>query len=339
MNKKAKVIRVLGIAVLVMLAVLLIAVIGGIIYVNSLLDLVDRNEITGNENLSANEIYGNEPTVDATTPDEEIKDIQDNFQNVQDKEILTGPDMENILLIGSDRHSNQENGRADSMMILSLNRKTGKIHIVSLMRAMFVCIPRSNGDTWYMLNAAYSWGGPKMLIDTVEKNFRVDIDHYVAVDFNSFTQIIDIVGGVDVPLTNGEARHLQLGDAGTYTLNGEQALNYTRIRHLDSDFARTGRQRTVIEALLKKARSLDVSTLIELANAILPAVNTDMTNAQLLEYMAQAPTLLSYPITQKMLPIENEDGSFRNQIYIDNLEMYRVDFAKNIEALHAFLED
>lgn len=322
-----------------LVVVLLLAVAGGILYLNSLMNLVDRTEDTENEFLSESEVYADEPTFDITEPPEVIQDAQDEFENIQQETVKEEAHIENILLIGSDRRSNRENGRADSMIILSINHSTKKIHLTSLMRAIYVCIPRSSGDTWGMLNAAYSWGGPKLLISTVENNFRIKIDHYIAVDFESFQKAIDIVGGVELELTRAEANLLQLGGPGTYTLKGEKALDYARIRMLDNDFIRTSRQRKVITALLQKARGIDLGTLNSLATSILPYVKTDMTNDVIFGYLLQAPTLLTFPIDQRMLPVENESGkTFTGKIYVNGREMYKIDFEGNLKALHDFIE-
>lgn len=324
---------------IVLVVVLLLAVAGGILYLNSLMNLVDRTEDTENEFLSESEVYADEPTFDITEPPEVIQDAQDEFENIQQETVKEEAHIENILLIGSDRRSNRENGRADSMIILSINHSTKKIHLTSLMRAIYVCIPRSSGDTWGMLNAAYSWGGPKLLISTVENNFRIKIDHYIAVDFESFQKAIDIVGGVELELTRAEANLLQLGGPGTYTLKGEKALDYARIRMLDNDFIRTSRQRKVITALLQKARGIDLGTLNSLATSILPYVKTDMTNDVIFGYLLQAPTLLTFPIDQRMLPVENESGkTFTGKIYVNGREMYKIDFEGNLKALHDFIE-
>lgn len=323
---------------MVLLLLLAAALAAGLIFANSLLDKMDRTEESGNEFLSESEIYTDEPTFNETTPPETIQQIEDDFQQVQQEIVLDDPDIKNILLIGSDCRSTGENGRSDSTMILSINKKTGQIHIVSLMRAMYVCIPKSSGEVWGMLNAAYSWGGPRLLISTIENNFRIKIHNYVVVDFSAFEKVVDIVGGVSIPLTKAEAKYMSLGGAGTYWLDGEQALRYSRIRILDNDFKRTGRQRKVIMALLQQAKGLSVNQLMELADQILPSVKTDMSNGEIMEYLLQAPTLLSYEISQRMLPIENEDGSYTGKIYVNKREMYKVDFTTNIPALHEFLK-
>ncbi len=338
-KKKSRVGKIIGIILLVLALLILAAVAAVLIYVNSLLNLVDRTEDSGNEFLSESEVYEDEPTYDITEPPEVIEQVQNEYEEIQQEIVLDESYIDNILLIGSDRRSTRENGRADSMMILSINHRTQQIHIVSLMRAMYVCIPKSSGDVWGMLNAAYSWGGPQLLISTIENNLRIKINKYVAVDFSSFEKAIDLVGGVELTLTKAEANRLSLGGAGTYNLSGKKALDYSRIRYLDNDFIRTSRQRKVITALLNKAKSINLPQLMDLANQILPAVKTNLSNGELLDYLYQAATLLSYPITQKMLPVENESGkNYVGRIFINGREMYRVDFDTNIQALHEFLK-
>ena len=94
----------------------------------------------------------------------------------------------------------------------------------------------------------------------------------------------------------------------------------------------------MIIALLQQAKGLSVNQLIEMADQILPSVKTDMSNGEIMEYLLQAPTLLSYEISQRMLPIENENGSYTGKIYVNKREMYKVNFTTNIPALHEFLK-
>lgn len=337
-----KFLKVTAIVLAVLIVILLGAAGGGYLYIDGLLSSIDRTEISGDLNLTPDEIY-EEPTVEATDSHEEIQQAQQQFQQIQAVKTLENANLENILLIGCDRRNTSENGRSDAMMIVTVNHDTGKIHITSLMRAMYVCIPRPDGDTWGMLNAAYSWGGPKLLIETIENNFRLDIDRYVMVDFSSFKEAVDILGGVEITITGAEGNHIGMmtGNylpAGTHTLNGSEALTYARIRYTDNDFVRTSRQRTVIEALIKKSLTTDIGTLITMMEEILPLVNTDMTNGEILMYLAQAPGLLKNPITQRMLPIANESGeTFAGLIYVGGREMYKLDFEANIKALHEFM--
>ena len=337
-KKKSKVKKVLLIILAALFLLLVTVVAAGLIFLNGFLNKLDRNEITGDINLPEDQVY-EEATVDATDSYEHIDEAQKDYENVQTIDPLETANIKNILLIGSDRRSTGENGRSDAMILLTMNFDTGKVHLTSLMRAMYVCIPRSDGDIWGMLNASYSWGGPKLLIDTIENNFRINIDHYVVVDFSSFKLAIDTLGGVDIYLKDFEAsRILGASGAGTYHLDGRSALNYSRLRYTDNDFVRTNRQRNVIEALLKKALTTDIPTLMSLADQILPYVNTNLNNTEILYYLSKTPALMGAPITQRMLPIENEAGkTYTGKIYVNGREMYKVDFETNIKALHEFM--
>lgn len=338
MNKALKITLIVIGCILLLIGLLL----GGLwLYINGLLNKVDRTEITGNLTLSESEIYEGE-TVDATDSVEHIDQAHNEFQEVQEIEFLKDSKITNILLIGTDRHASWEYGRSDSMIILSINERTKKIHLTSLMRAMYVCIPRSDGNVWGMLNAAYSWGGPNLLIDTIELNFRIQIDKYVVIDFAAFENVVNLLDGVEIELTEAEANYM--GMAGVYApagktlLNGKQALMYSRIRMLDNDFVRTSRQRKVINELLKKARKMDLTTMLALADEILPMVNTNLTNSEILVYLTRAIPMLKNEVTQRMLPVENESGkSYYGMIYVDGREMYRVNFARNIQALYDFI--
>lgn len=337
-KKKTSAKKVLLIILCALLLLLVIVVAAGLIFLNSFLNKLDREEITGDINLAEEEIY-EEATVDITDSVEHIEEAQKDFENVQEIDPLENANIKNVLLIGSDRRSTGENGRSDAMILVTMNYDTGKVHLTSLMRAMYVCIPRSDGDVWGMLNASYSWGGPKLLISTIENNFRIHIDHYVVVDFESFKLAVDLLGGVDIELSGTEASHIQSGlQAGMNHLNGTEALRFCRLRYIDNDFMRTGRQRKVVEALMKKALTTDLSTLMSLAEQILPYVNTNMTNTEIMSYLLKAPGLLGSSITQRMLPIENESGkTYTGMIYVNGREMYKVDFETNIKALHEFM--
>ena len=341
MEKKRSAGKIIGIVLLCICILILLLMLAAFIYFNSLLGKIDRTEITGDLSLSEDEIYET-PTVDVPDSIDEIEQVKQEFLEAQKIDIVQSDGVENILLIGADRRSMQENGRSDSVILVSLNHETGKIHLTSFMRAMYVCIPRSDGNVWGMLNAAYSWGGPNLLIDTIELNFRVRIDRYVIVDFTAFKTAIDMVGGVEVNLSEAEAKQITIESkiptsSGLQLLEGQRALDYSRLRIVDNDFKRTSRQRTVITSLLEKVPNIDVSTLISMANEILPLVNTNLSNTEIMQYIMECIPMVSN-ISQRMLPVENEDGeSFNGIIYVNGREMYRVNFAHNIKALHEFI--
>lgn len=324
------------------LLLLLLLALGIYIYANMMLNRLDRTEITGDINLLEEEIYEG-PTVNVEDSVEHIQEAHQQYEEIQKIDIAQQKGITNILLIGSDRRNMRENGRSDSIMLVSLNFNTGKTHITSLMRAMYVCIPRSDGNIWGMLNAAYSWGGPNLLVDTVELNFRIRIDHYVVVDFAAFEKAVNMVGGVELNLSSQEAFSVQMETKtptpeGISTLDGAQALSYARVRYFDNDFKRTSRQRAVIMALLQKVPDTDINNLISMANEILPLVNTNLTNSEIINYIIKSIPLVGNR-SERMLPIENESGTtYTGIIFVGGREMYRVDFETNIAALHEFIQ-
>ena len=321
---------------LVIVGILLVVAIAGGTYINHLLNLVDRNPVTGDPNLHESDLVDPYETFDEPDNSEAISDAVDEYKEVGKIDIPQSRDVYNILLIGADRRDGESRGRSDAMLILSINQKTETIHLTSLMRAMYVAIP---GKDWSMLNHSYAWGGPDLLLKTIENNFRIQIDDYMIIDFSGFTQAIDRVGGISIDLTAAEATYInyELGTtrfvAGNNTLDGAAALSYARIRKLDSDFKRTGRQRVVIEALLQKSRSLNAIQLTGLAQDLLPLVSTNLSQGEMLQMVSDMLYARNFPVKQLMLPLEEH----REMIYVRKMEMYRIDFTKTVQTLHSFI--
>jgi LCP family protein required for cell wall assembly len=338
---------------LIPLVVILVAAVAVGLYVSSLAQLVTPPEFTGDPSLDESDIFDPNdypPTVtpaptSAVTPGAptettapqpsetiDLNEIEDNNNEaISSIKVPQDDQVHNILLIGTDNRGNEINGRSDTMIIMSINKRTQEIHLVSLMRAMYVKIP----DRGYsMLNASFSWGGANLLIRTIESNFRIKIDDYILINFSGFAKSIDTIGGVSINLTAAEASYMggQL-TSGTNLLNGTQALAYARIRKLDSDFKRTGRQRTLIEAVIKQARGMSLAELDGMARQILPLVKTNRTGTGLLKLVLDGYAWCNYPVKQLMLPI---DGS-HHMIIVRKAQMEQYDAKKNIEALHRFL--
>lgn len=198
------------------------------------------------------------------------------------------PLVTNILLLGVDNRAGESTiQRADTMMLISIDRLHQKIKFTSFLRDSYVEIP---GHGMNKLNAASALGGIQLTIDTIEYNYHIKINKYMEVDFNAFTGIIDALGGVDVPVTAREAAYLnstwykwsltgnriyfESGDK--VHMDGEHALMFSRIRKLDSDVQRTRRQRLVVNAIREKATQGTPSELARVAWNILPYLRTDM---------------------------------------------------------------
>lgn len=215
----------------------------------------------------------------------------------------------NVLLVGLDSRDALENGgRSDSLILVSLNKKTKKINMTSFFRDTWCYMNIGGEDRYAKLNSSYFYGGPDALIDTVEKNFKIDIDYYVAVDFSSFVDIIDALGGITVEVQEYEANYINrttkhtIESGPAVTLNGEEALVFARIRKSDSDsdVSRTRRQRQVIESFIKSATDASLSQLNEALEMLFKYVKTDLTKMQILSYGTQALTngWITYDIEQ-----------------------------------------
>ncbi|MBS5520979.1 MAG: LCP family protein [Clostridiales bacterium] len=203
-----------------------------------------------------------------------------------DARAFTQEGVTNILLIGQDARAWERQARSDSMIIVSINKNTGKISLTSLMRDMYVQIP---GYSDNRINAAYAFGGMELLDETIAKNFAIKIDGNVEVNFDGFEAVIDVIGGVDMELNSAEVKHLNKKHKdwylveGTNHLDGEKALEYARIRKVgDGDFERTDRQRRVLMAVFDKMKDISITQMLELIDQLFPLMTTDMSNSQIL---------------------------------------------------------
>ncbi len=218
----------------------------------------------------------------------------------------------NILLVGQDRKPNQGRQRSDSMILCSFNVQKGTISMVSFLRDTYVYIPGWGSEK---LNAAYAHGGFSCLNETLAVNFGVSVDAGVEVDFSGFKQIIDLLGGVSINLTQKEADWMnkttkwQL-QAGVNHLDGEKALAYSRIRKLDMDAKRAQRQRTVLLALVEKYKNKSLGEMLNILDDVLPMVTTTMSNQEIVNYLFELyPMLSNTAITTQQIP---EAGTYKD---------------------------
>lgn len=251
----------------------------------------------------------------------------------------------NILLIGTEALPQFGGERSDSMILVSINSREKKIYMTSLMRDMYVQIPGRSDDK---LNAAFGYGGPQLLVETVEQNLQVKIDGYVKVGFDSFEWIIDRLGGVEITLTAEEAAYLRKTNyiskpqyrtvvAGTQTMNGNQALGYCRVRYVptasgaQNDFGRTERQRTVLTKLFNKYKDTNIFTLLSVLNDCLPRVITNISKEDM-------QNLMETVVENRILSLENfrvpVSGSFEDAYVGESRVLLITKWAKNIDELH-----
>lgn len=206
--------------------------------------------------------------------------------------------IKNILLIGVDGENLEKYNRSDTMIIMTIDQKNNNIKLTSLGRDTYVYI---KGHGKEKLTHAYAYGGVDLLLETIKDNFDISIDKYATVNFSSFIKIIDLIGGVEVQVTENDVKTLNqliqvcypmdtkadkkdielIDSAGTYNLNGYQALAFSRIRYQDSTEARDSRQRMVIKSSIEKLKQTGLTTYISSLNIILSGIKTNLTPAEI----------------------------------------------------------
>ena len=239
----------------------------------------------------------------------------------------------NVLLIGLDSADALENGgRSDTLILLSLNKKTKKINMTSFFRDTWTYINVRGRDTYGKINSSYFFGGPETLIETIQNDFKLKIDYYVAVDFSSFTDIINALGGLTIEVEQYEAdyinrttvHNIEAGPA--VKLDGWEALVYARIRKSDSDsdVSRTRRQRKVIMALMESAKGAGVAQLNSALDMLFKYVKTDLTRMEILSYGVQGLTngWLNYEVQQTTIA---DDDVFKTG-YVGSASVVFIDF-------------
>lgn len=320
-------------AVKVLTAIVLILAIlvgSGAVFVNSYLSKMNYGDSKGEINPELDK-------EESLVFDEQIDADADIHANLDDNILWYDDRIYNVLLVGVD-YGDEEKvmfegaylPRSDSMILLSINTIDNVINMVSLSRAVYVAIP---GHGNKRLNTAHAYGGATTLVETIEQNYKIRIDKYVTVDLSGFEQIIDILGGVEIEMTAQEASYI-IGkyQAGTYTLDGESAAAYARLRKIDSDRKRTGRQRAVLNAIAKKLTNASVATLFDLLDDVLPLVTTSFSKTELVSQVTNAPKYLSMQIKEDIIPHNATSLTMR-----DGKEVLILDWAETKSYIHDLL--
>lgn len=255
-----------------------------------------------------------------------------------------------LLIIGSDNYASADAGRSDAMVLARLDADRGTVKMISFMRDLYVKIP---GKGYNRLNAAYVFGGAELLKDTLYANFGVTCDAYVAVNFSLMADLIDQIGGVTVHVTKQEMKQVNsilkfynrkmgvpasdqlLDQYGHVPLTGKQAMCFSRIRKIDSDHQRVGRQQAVLEAIFHKVTQLDILTLGRLVLNNIERVNTDLQPEQIGEVAALALNARSARFESLKIPQNNAFSSETRSgmaVLVPNLK-------KNNAAIQAFWQE
>lgn len=268
--------------------------------------------------------------------------------------LLSSDSVLNIMLFGADRYGNQ--GLSDTMILLSIDNAHKKIKMTSFLRDTFVSIP---GYYSHKLNLAYSLGsidpdenynGAGLSIRTIESNYGIKIDRYATVNFSTFMDIVNILGGVELYVTsdeigyinaqvayNGQSDYLNASE-GMVTLNGQQALWYARNRggfgFAGDDWDRTSRQRNFLNAVIENVKGASLSELVQIVNKVGPNITTNLKKTEIEALLARSLTFLEYEVEQCSMPSEGTWGYDSNYagsiIRVNDWNAARRDLAKFI---------
>lgn len=305
--------RNLKVFLTLLLVLLLAATVAFVLIINKKLNLIDYNSGINFEHADQTQVDEDEEL--SFTPVHDVTDassLKDWLQKwAQNGEKLHSKNIVNCLLCGIDTEDGS--GRTDAMILVSLNKKTNKITLVSFMRDSYTYMDINGEDRWYKINSAYNWGGAATLVETIENNYKIQIDNYVTVDFDTFPKLINALGGVTVEVQEYEAKFINRTTVHTIdygpkvTLDGWEALVFARIRKCDADgdVSRTRRQRQLVTSLISKAKSASVGQLNNLMNTVLPYVQTNYRKSQLLSLGTQAliQGWVGYPMEQITCPL------------------------------------
>lgn len=280
---------------------------------------------------------------DSILQNADSKELKENDKlielNSHNNEIWYSDDVLNVLLMGIDEGSSSfPYGRSDAMILVSINKKTKKIKLISVSRTAYVAIPGYNNTR---LNHAHGYGGADLAIRTIEDNYKIRIDNYVSTNFDAFEALIDAVGGVDITLTSAEAKALksklkengyEYKGEGSYKLNGPMALEYVRLRKIDSDRDRTQRQRNILTALADRAMNMNIFQLNVLLNNVLPYITTDLSKFEIVSQLTNVPSYLSNGFEQYVLPHKSSKLTL-----IDDYEVVLVDWEDEVKYTHELI--
>lgn len=255
-------------------------------------------------------------------------------------------DVINIALFGLDRRSKDEGSRSDALMIASIDKKSKKIKLSSIMRDTYVAVP---GHGNRKITEAYAFGGAQTTIKTLNQNFKLNIKDYVAVDFFGLEKIIDALGGVTIDVKQSEIKYINgymsevagiegskikpVTKAGSQSLNGMQAVAYSRIRYVGNDYERTARQRRVLTAMLNKIQSAGLTKYPSIVTKMLPYVETSISKGSMLSIGTEVLTSGTKTIDQERFPV---DGYLKGTT-INGASVIQADMPATIDQLHKYI--
>lgn len=259
---------------------------------------------------------------------------------------------QNILMLGGDARNMNEYGLTDTLMILSINRDEALVKLTSIMRDTWVSFPGTGKSG--KINAANVYGGPELAVETVNTCFGTDIEDYVIVNMEDLQQIVDLLGGVDIEITESERKHINLNvedyiqavagaadyagekslsESGMVHLNGMQAVGYSRIRKIDSDYNRVMRQQKILLALAEKAQNMEIEELTKVAGEIYDIIQTSLDEEEVKSFATAFMVMEVADVGQFRIPA---DGAFQSGTF-NGTWMIKPNLEANQEKLRQFI--
>ena len=330
-KKKGKII------IAVIAAIVVIAIAAAAIFAN---DMIDRLVKNGQETVATTDEpwKGMDKLIESFSPIDETEATQ--LSSLQDMiktwyyngEPCSSTHVLNVMLIGEDTRGDEileEGTRADSAIIVSVNIDTGVVYLTSILRDAYSYWETTEGDEstglFGKINGAMSTGDINAYINCVEHMYKIKIDNYAIVNFDSFETIVDTLGGVNLKITAAEINEINShpkrygkvtiektfeGNEGKMKLTGKQALAYCRIRKLDSDNKRADRQKYCMTQIIKQARKASKVKLLKIVNNLIPYVKTNFSKKEIKQIAKHAMSQgwLDYDIYSQNLPEHNLKG-------------------------------
>ncbi len=257
-------------------------------------------------------------------------------EHVDSSELMSSMGVTNILLMGVDNMNTNKSTRSDSMILLSLDTVHGKVKLSSFMRDMYVFVP---GYYNTKLTHACQYGGPQLTVDTIEYNFGIDIDGYVKIGYELLIELVDALGGITVEEISAieskalkrEGVYIEPGE--NVLLDGNEALQYCRIRKGQSDFQRTQRQREVLTSVINTAIKTSPATLISIATSLVEKVDSNISKDEFMSLGFKALRCITGGVEQQQIPA---DGTWSNATK-NSMAVLVVDFEENKNILDRFI--
>lgn len=331
--------------ILIMILLLLLFVAG---FVFSKLNKLGNNNVVVDETIVEESVAEEEEEEEIIlVTDEEAESLGEAEVILPEVDVKSDKDVFNILLLGTDERTKpfSTTSRADSIMILSLDKGNNTMKLVSLQRGMgFPILEGQYKGEYDWLTHLFRYGGADLMLRSIRECLNVDVEYYVRVNTYTFQELVNVVGGVDIEMTEAEVeafnriseynKQLQRVQVGMNHLDGYTALTYSRLRSTDSDWKRVQRQRNVLESIASSAKEMTLLELNGLLDTMLPLVQTNLTTLDILGLLSYAPAVLGMEMEQMTIPVKGTYGSMKG---LGGRNLYAVDFQENSKILHEFL--